>query len=181
MIGKLEGIKRQQRGRHYLLFEARHLWQSSQILTITATSNTNIAHFASPTRPSHRYLISYEVQPTRHATFSEQLDDRSRADLILIDPVYHGRSEAAGARAHLRGKLSQCMCQSFGSFHFTFCWFVAVPSVPVRQSSTWSLFPKDRNSLKQALALMTDLQESLLTSQGRSDRADEMKTRRRLV
>jgi hypothetical protein len=121
-----------------------------------------------------------EVQPTRYATFPEQLDYRSRADLILIDPTYHGRSEAAGARAHLRGKLSYCMC-SHCIVYFTFCWGVAVPSVPTRQFSTWFLFPKARNSLKQALALMTDLQESLLTSQGPSDRADEMKTRMRLV
>lgn len=70
------------------------------------TSDTNIAQSASPSRPSHRYLVSYELQPTRHATFPEQLDYRSRADLVFIDPIYHGRSEAAGARAHLRGKLS---------------------------------------------------------------------------
>lgn len=128
----------------------------------------------------HRHLVSYEVQPTHYATFPEQLNHRSRADLILLDPTYHGRSEAAGTRAHLRGRLSQCMCSDW-IVYFTFCWFVAVPSVPVRQFSTWFLFPKDRNSLKQALALMTDLQESLLTSQGPSDRADETKKRRRLV
>lgn len=65
--------------------------------------------------------------------------------------------------------------------YFTFCWGVAVPSVPARQFSIWFLFPKDMNSLKQALALMTDLQESLLTSQGPSARTDEIKTRRRLI
>lgn len=145
------------------------------------------ANFAYKYRPichsqstSHRYLVRYEVQRIGHA-FSKRLDYRSRADIILIDPIYHGRSEAAGARAHLRGKLSQGTCSSQWIVDSTFCWGVAVPSVPARQFSTWSLFPKDRNSLKQALPLMTDLQESLLTSQGPSDTADEMKIRRRLV
>lgn len=138
------------------------------------------AHFASPSRPGHRYVVSCEVQPTRHATFPEKIHSRSRADLILLDPLDHGRSEAPSAGAHLRGQISGCIF-SHRIIWFTFCWFVAVPSVPVRQFSTWFLFPKARNSLKQALALITDLQESLLTSQGPSDRTDEMKTRRRLV
>lgn len=139
------------------------------------------ANLNSPNRPATGTSSSNsDVQPTRHATFPDQLDHRSRADLVLLDPLDHGRSKAPSAGAHLRGQLSQCVC-SHWIVWFTFCWFVAVPSVPVRQFSTWFLFPKDRNSLKQALALMTDLQESLLTSQGPSDRTDEMKTRRRLV
>lgn len=32
-------------------------------------------------------LLSYEVQPPRLATFPKQLDYRSRADLVFIDPI----------------------------------------------------------------------------------------------
>jgi hypothetical protein len=140
-------------------------------------------------RHTTQYLVSYSgiphVHPQIMLPFPRSLAGyRSRADLIFLDPINHGRSEAAGARTHLRGEFSRCMCSYLLDclfFFYTFCWGVAVPSVPERQFSTWFLFPKDKNSLKQALALMTDLQESLLTSQGPSDRADEMKTRRRLV